>query len=87
MTQGELFPSPCPAAQPKPRKAGNGKAKYTRFQPRRRTLCDECVRDIHERGVAVAPFPQSVRWRRVATDGAVLLLCEAHRRARMEVDQ
>jgi hypothetical protein len=87
MTQGELFPVPSGRVRvPKARKATGTRAKYARIRPRKRTLCDDCVRDIHVRGVAVAPLPQPVRWRRVTTDGEITLLCEAHRRAHMETE-
>ncbi len=83
MTQGELFPSPY-APVPRARRKPSPAVKYTRYQPKRRTLCDDCVRDIHERGVAVAPLPQTVRWRRTGPDNAVALLCDRHRRERGE---
>jgi len=55
---------------------------YTKYKPRRRTLCNDCVRDIHERGIALAPYPGVVSWRRVSADGVIDLLCDRHKRGR-----
>lgn len=84
--QPPLFdlPSRPPVRVPKP-SANPGKAAYTRSHPRVRTMCDDCIEDIHRRGVAVAPFPQVVRWRRRAGDD-VKQLCEKHKQLWTERD-
>lgn len=78
-----LFPLPDDVAVPKTRPRPTGAAKYSRCRPKRRTLCDDCTRDIHERGQGVAPYPRAVLWRRVDnTTGEINLLCDAHYRER-----
>lgn len=80
-----LFPRPAGAAPAKARKAPAKPeaVKYQRVQPKRRTLCADCIRDIHNRGVAVAPFPGAVRWRRIEA-GRIDLLCERCKTTRVE---
>lgn len=79
-----LFPLPndvsVPRMRPKPRSPD--RARYAKARLKRRTLCDDCVRDIHERGPAVAPLPRAVSWRRVDPAGRIDLLCDAHYRVR-----
>lgn len=78
-----LFPQPDDVAIPRARRRPPGTARYAKYRPKRRTLCGDCTRDIHERGQGVAPYPRPVSWRRVdATTGAVDLLCDAHYRYR-----
>ncbi len=82
--QGELFD--MPSRRPPPRMAARpSKPMYTKFKPVIRTLCHDCVRDIHERGVDVAPFPSTVRWRRTH-NGHIDLLCERHKIERVDRD-
>lgn len=78
-----LFPvneRSAPRMRPKPRNPAA--AKYVKHSPRRRTLCDECIRDIHERGWNVAPPALTVRWKATDDTGHVDLLCDLHKRAR-----
>lgn len=77
-------PTLFPVAQEPARMAARpAVARYTRVTPKTRTLCHDCIRDIHERGVAVAPPPRVVRWRRATADGSQFL-CEQHKNARQE---
>lgn len=83
--QPPLFDHPAPP-KPKPRMAAKPAApKYARYRLTRRTLCDDCVKLIHLLGVAIAPYPRTVRWRRTH-DGGVALLCDAHKEERMARD-
>jgi hypothetical protein len=87
VVQGELFPLPpgVRVSAPQRRRWPDQRPSYTPCQPRRRTLCHDCVRLIHQHGQQGAPYPATVRWRRKA--GAdVALLCEAHKRERQESD-
>jgi hypothetical protein len=82
--QGALFPLP---PRPKPKMAANPQvARYARYRPRVRSLCDDCIRAIHELGIEKAPFPRAVRWRRTAQEGTTHL-CEFHKDERMETEQ
>lgn len=54
-----------------------------RYRPALRALCSDCVREIHTRGVAVAPVPMSVRWQ-VSKGPLTLHLCENHKIIRLE---
>jgi hypothetical protein len=54
---------------------------FRKYRSRTRTLCDQCIKDIHERGIAVAPLPQPVMWKH-ATGNIVELLCDRHCRER-----
>lgn len=85
MTQEPLFELP-EQRRPPPRMATKpGAARYTRYRPRVRQLCGDCIRLIHVLGVAAAPLPRGVRWRRTAADG-VEYLCEIHKDERMECE-
>ena len=83
-----LFPvneRQTPRTRPKPRNPGV--ATYTKHSPKRRTLCDDCIRDIHERGWLVAPPALTVRWKVTVVGGLfgtghTDLLCDPHKRAR-----
>lgn len=55
----------------------------TRYSPRERTLCSDCIADIHHRGAAVAPPPRGVRWR-FCVGALTLHLCEIHKNQRLE---
>lgn len=71
----------------KPRmRAATPAARYARYTPRRRVLCDDCVKDIHVRGIAVAPPPRGVRWKRTDADGTQNL-CEQHKDRRQETER
>lgn len=70
---------PPPPTTPKQKPLKPGEARLVRFKPRRRTLCDDCIRDIHERGITIAPPPLTVQWKRV-TKNATDLICEQHKR-------
>lgn len=59
-------------------------ARYARFKPRTRTLCDDCTAEIHRLGVALAPYPNRAAWRRTDVDGTVRLICHRHRDERRE---
>lgn len=67
-------------------RAGSSKVRYQRFKPRTRWLCDDCVRAIHELGVAEAPLPRPVRWRRVDENDNSMLLCDKHKHNREDGD-
>lgn len=86
-TQDGLFPEPEPDRRPVPRSVPaptfDAGPKYTAYRLKARTLCDDCVRAIHEMGIRLALPPNSVRWKR--THGTqVDLLCQAHKCARVE---
>jgi hypothetical protein len=55
----------------------------TRFSPRTRQLCADCIALIHAVGVLKAPVPRPVRWR-VSMGALTLSLCEAHKLKRLE---
>lgn len=59
------------------------KPKYAKYLPKVRTLCDDCIQDIHVQGFAVAPPPRPVRWRRTDANGSIRL-CEKHKESRQE---
>jgi hypothetical protein len=85
--QGELFSlPPRPGNRRAPKLAtASAAARYTRYRPTRRVICDDCIRDIHARGVDVAPYPKSARWRR--TCGADIdHLCDPHKQSRQDGD-
>ncbi len=86
--QAELFPRPPGSKPPRPARveATDAKVRYTRYTPRRRQLCDDCVLLIHQVGVLVAPVPAGVRWRRTAGTES-LHLCHAHKEARTEEEK
>jgi hypothetical protein len=82
--QDELFSLPPGARhEVKARKVAAG-IRYLACRTRHRTLCDDCVEEIHVVGFAVAPPPRSVRWRRIAPDGTVTRLCGKHRAIRQD---
>lgn len=74
---------PLPGMPKPPRRSARPAVKpgvqATRIRPRR--LCEDCCRDIHERGQAVAPYPRTARWR-VTDNGVVSKLCDEHKSAR-----
>ena len=70
---------PPPPRTPKPELGRPERIRYTRFKPRVRTLCHDCVRDIHERGIHIAPPPLTVSWKRLSSHGEDLI-CEQHKR-------
>lgn len=84
--QGELFDD----FRPLPVKAKKMPAgvRYSRTKFKRRTLCDDCMAAIHELGIEVAPAPFPVRWRRTDdTNKTIHLLCEIHKRERLEAEK
>lgn len=70
-------------ARPKPRPTPG--VRYTKYRPRTRQLCADCITAIHQLGVATAPLPRPVRWRR--TGDTTDLLCEQHKDQRQEQEQ
>ena len=78
--QPPLFDSPAPEPRwVSPRKPST-KVRYSRFRSQGRTLCDDCIADIHARGQEGAPYPGRALWRRVASgEPRVLLLCGRHK--------
>lgn len=58
--------------------------RYARYKPVTRWLCDDCVATIHALGVAEAPLPRPVRWRRTQRDHPAMHLCDRHKGAREE---
>jgi hypothetical protein len=81
--QDGLFPEPAHPPRPAPRLATSAAVpRYTRYKPVLRVLCDDCVRLIHQLGVAAAPLPLRGRWRRVAGDAPPDVLCDEHKRLR-----
>ncbi len=85
LDQPALFDRPPGAPPPKLRKAiPPDTARYQRFSPRYRTLCDDCTRDIDRRGVTMAPLPTGAAWKRITSDGTEVL-CDRHRRERQGV--
>ena len=84
MTQGELFPDP---RVPRPRMATPpGAARYVR-RPRGGQWCDDCVRDIHLRGLAYADPVRRATWARVRAGERTDLLCEIHKNRRQELER
>lgn len=78
---GMLFHVAQPPPTRKPRQTDA--ARYARYKPKVRSLCDDCIAEIHRLGVAVAPLPSPVRWRRTSPEG-VTHLCERHKDQRTE---
>lgn len=77
--QYELFPMPSQPRRPRASRARrDGQPRYQRYRTRERVLCDECVMDIHARGVAVAPLPAQAKYQRIAADESVMRLCQRH---------
>lgn len=60
--------------------------RYTKYHPKTRQLCADCVTEIHRLGVAKAPLPRPVRWRRTTAEGSTHL-CETHKDQRQEQEQ
>jgi hypothetical protein len=56
--------------------------RFAKYRPLTRTLCDDCVQAIHERGVTGAPLPKTVRWRRIIDGPRWQQLCDEHKLAR-----
>ncbi len=81
--QDPLFDLPSPARRVPKLAAASGKPRYTKVSLRRRVLCDDCVTAVHVLGVAVAPLPMPVRWRRTHA-GESTLLCLVHKIERLE---
>ncbi len=81
--QPPLFDLPD-AERPAPRMAAPSRVVYARYRPAQRELCGDCIRDIHARGIAVAPPPMSARWRRSDGGPIALHLCERHKNERIE---
>lgn len=46
-------------------------------------LCEQCCKDIHEQGQAVAPYPRLGRWG-VSVGPVRERLCDAHKDERLE---
>lgn len=57
--------------------------RATRYKPRTRQLCADCVSAIHLLGVAYAPLPSPVRWR-VSYSAVTFSLCDFHKDQRVE---
>jgi hypothetical protein len=83
--QPPLFehPAPPPPKFRSPRQvAAQTAIRYSKIKPPgRRILCDDCCREIHRLGQAVAPYPSHATWRRTGPDGAQVL-CQRHKTAR-----
>ena len=76
-TEEPLPGMPAPTASPAGTSLPAG-VRFLRYRPRTRQLCSDCIQDIHARGVAVAAYPRSVRWRALI-GSATYLLCEQHK--------
>lgn len=76
MTMDSPLPG-MPELPPVMRKAPKPGLRFTRVRGNR--LCERCCRDIHERGVGVAPLPRVARWQVTSDGGAVERLCEGHK--------
>lgn len=79
----------APVRAPRRRRPPAAGVRYEQYHPgRHRRLCDDCIADIHARGVAAAPLPARARWRRRAegedAGPPVLLLCEPHKERRID---
>jgi hypothetical protein len=72
------MPEPPPRKPKAPQKPG---VRATRIKVVQ--LCEQCCRDIHERGVWSAPYPRAARWRVVEGDSAERL-CEGHKEQRCQ---
>jgi hypothetical protein len=85
MVQEALFPIPAvewlPAPDDTRRWTGPRPARWERYSTRRRELCGDCVKLIHERGQDKAPLPKVARWKR-GRGKKVEILCEQHKDAR-----
>lgn len=73
------MPEDPPAGPPSP-PAGVHISRYT---PINRTLCSDCITEIHRLGVALAALPRPVRWR-YAKGALTLHLCEQHKNTRIQ---
>lgn len=85
-SDGDQLSLVCLPCAPKPvRKPAPG-VRYTKYAPKTRQLCADCITEIHRLGVAAAPLPRPVRWRRTTDEGSTQL-CEIHRIQRQEQEQ
>lgn len=74
-----LFEWPEAGSRPRPAlRAQAPAARFTRFRPRTRTLCAECIREIHRLGPGVAPLPRPVRWH-LHRGALTEAICEKHK--------
>lgn len=76
---------PLPGMPPDPppgRKPPAG-VHVSRYSPRDRTHCTDCIVEIHRLGVGLAALPRAVRWR-VGIGALTLHLCEQHKDQRLE---
>ena len=64
---------PVPKMATRPRKP-----IYAKVAPKRRTLCHDCIADIHAQGWLVAPPAVAAKWRR-SVPGSSMLLCTRHK--------
>jgi hypothetical protein len=98
VTQGELFDIPGHPSKPARAMTVPGtRLRYAPWRFKNRRLCDDCIADIHRIGVALAPLPLTVRWRRTEyvgdprrlerPDVRHTYLCDRHRIQRQESEQ
>jgi len=85
-TEGQLPLFPAAEPPPKRKLKPTPGIRYAKFTPKTRMLCDDCVAAIHRLGVAAAPLPRPVRWRRNETDQPTLRLCEPHKEERQDAE-
>jgi hypothetical protein len=75
-----MMPQP-PPRRPKVKVPGTVVARI-----RSQRLCDDCCKDIHVRGQAVAPYPRLARWR-ISTADSLTRVCERHKEERVNERQ
>lgn len=82
--QPALFEVDTPPVRVPKRNAGTGKPKWSAHSPVKPVKCDDCMRVLLE-AKGEGPAALNARWKRVQ-DGADLLLCYGHGRARRVED-
>lgn len=83
---GDQLSLVCLPVAPKKKRKPTPGIRYARFKPKTHQVCADCIADIHARGVAVAPYPRPVRWRRTTPEGSIHL-CEQCKDHRQEQEQ
>jgi len=83
-----LFDSPASPVRrtfPAPRSSPVQYTRIARARTRRRSMCDDCCRDIYELGQLLAFPPRIATWRRT-DDTTTVMLCQAHKDKRHNND-
>lgn len=81
---GALFsiPTPPPLKRAKTLRETDAatRPQWSRYHPKDRIPCDECIALLHEAG-GIGPYARSARWK-CKTGTEILLLCSEHTDAR-----